>query len=123
MRSVWMFISSLAVVIAIGATAYYFFPKQQAIPAGPFPLVDSHLLVLPAGNPLLAADKTQFHRWLPVYCGADMFLESPPQPHAVEVCVNGTISRVFATTGVRLTRADVLDPRVEAHWREVMGRK
>ncbi len=129
MRNVWMIASGLAVVVAIGGVVYYFFPKQPANPAtaneiGPqMPSTNPRVLVMPVGNPLLTADKTQFRQWMPAYCGADLFLQSEPQPHKVDVCVNGTVSRVLKATGVALTRADVLDPRVKTHWREVMGAK
>ncbi|MDS0836430.1 hypothetical protein N5945_13780, partial [Xanthomonas citri pv. punicae] len=59
MRNVWMIISGLTVVVAIGGAVYYFFPKQPAattsnMPQPPSP--DSRVLVVPAGNPLLTAD-------------------------------------------------------------------
>ncbi|KAF3458076.1 hypothetical protein ACI2T9_23230 [Ralstonia nicotianae] len=121
----WMLVSGAAVVIAIGGAVYYLFPKQAAtnpIPNMPqAPTTESRVLVVPNGNPLLTADKSQFRQWLPAYCGADIFMQASPEPHKVDVCVNGTISRVAGATGVKLTRADVLDPRVKAHWREVMG--
>lgn len=129
MRNVWMIVSSVAVVVAIGGTVYYFFPKHPAEPsttASNVPQVPSggsRMLVVPVGNPLLSAEKGQFRQWYPSYCGADMYLQAQPDPHKVDVCVNGIVSRVTAATGVKLTRADVLDPRVAMHWREVMGAK
>ncbi|CAL8481734.1 conserved protein of unknown function (plasmid) [Caballeronia sp. S22] len=121
----WMLLSGSAVVIAIGGAIYYFFPKQAA--SNPIPSVsqppatESRVIVVPNGNPLLTADKSQFRQWLPPYCGADVFMQAEPQPHKVDVCVNGTITRVAGATGVKITRSDVLDPRVKQHWREVMG--
>lgn len=127
MRSVWMVVSGFAMAVAIGGVVYYFLPRPPAEPdAGAFsvppqPSTGNRVLVLPAGNPLLTADKSQFRQWMPPFCGADMFLQVNPQPHKVDVCVNGTISRIAEATGVTLARADVLDPRVKEHWREVMG--
>ncbi|MGS0621270.1 hypothetical protein NO430_21750 (plasmid) [Xanthomonas oryzae pv. oryzae] len=126
MRNVWMIVSGLAVVVAIGGAVYYFFPKQSAATTSnvpQLPSTDNRVLVVPAGNPLLNADKAQFRQWLPPYCGADIFLQSQPEPHKVDVCVNGTVQRVASATGIKLSRADVLDSRVRAHWREVMGAK
>lgn len=127
MRNVWMIVSSVAVVVAIGGTVYYFFPKQAAGPAtsaSNVPQLRSdggRMLAVPAGNPLLSAHKAQFIQWYPPYCGADMYLQAQPSPHKVDVCVNGIVSRVATATGVKLTRTDVLDPRVKTHWREIMG--
>lgn len=123
-RLYWMLVSAAAVVIAIGGAVYYFFPKQPTSNpiSGPQPPAkETHVIVVPNSNPLLTADKSQFRQWLPPYCGADVFMQAEPQPHKVDVCVNGTITRVAGATGVKLTRSDVLDPRVKQHWREVMG--
>ncbi len=129
MRNFWMIISGAALVVGVSGAVYYFFPKhpvnpdELSTPALQSPQTDSRVLVVPASNPLLTADESQFGEWLPPYCGADIFLQSQPQQHKVDVCVNGTVSRVAAATGVKLARADVLDPRVKARWREVMGAK
>lgn len=129
MRS-WMIVSSVATVVAIGGAVYYFFPTQPADPAVSDasimpqpPSTGSRVLIVPAGNPLLSADRSQFQQWFPAYCGADMFMKPEPKSHDVDVCVNGIVSRVADATGVKLSRADVIDPRVKAHWREVMGAK
>ena len=121
----WMLVSGAATVIAIGGATYYFFPKQSA--SNPeshtvqTPATEPHVLTVPSQNPLLTADKSQFRQWLPPYCGADIFMQANPEPHKIDVCVSGTITRVTGATGVKLTRSDVLDSRVKAHWREVMG--
>ncbi|MBD4463558.1 hypothetical protein GUG82_02230, partial [Xanthomonas citri pv. citri] len=63
MRNVWMIVSGLAVVVAIGGAVYYFFPKQSAATTSNVPQppsTDNRVLVVPAGNPLLKADKAQF---------------------------------------------------------------
>ncbi|SAL00314.1 hypothetical protein AWB81_05873 [Caballeronia arationis] len=130
MRNVWMIVSGIATVVAIGGVVYYFFPKQPAEPVvsdpssvPPLPSTGGRVLVVPAGNPLLSANRSQFQQWFPAYCGADMYIQPEPKSHDVDVCVNGIVSRVADATGVKLTRADVTDPRVKAHWREVMGAK
>ena len=121
----WMLVSGAAVVIAIGGAVYYFFPKQPASSPGPNmlqpPATEPHVLTVPNQNPLLTADKSQFRQLMPPYCGADIFMQANPEPHKIDVCVSGTIARVTSATGVKLTRSDVLDSRVKAHWREVMG--
>ncbi|MET3148699.1 UNVERIFIED_ORG: hypothetical protein ABIB63_004559 [Xanthomonas axonopodis] len=69
MRNVWMIVSSLAVVVAIGGAVYYFFPKQLAATTSnvpQLPSTDNRVLVVPAGNPLLTADANQFGRWVPL---------------------------------------------------------
>ena len=86
-------------------------------------VVGGILYVVPARNPLLTADKEQLSQWYPSYCGGDMYNSFPPKAYLVNMCVDGIILRVAMATGVKLTRAEVLDPRVEAHFREVVGAK
>ncbi|BBU33346.1 hypothetical protein IAG25_34790 [Caballeronia sp. EK] len=121
----WMLISGAIVAVAVGGAVYYLFPRQPSTGAVPnmqqTPPAEAHVLIVPRENPLLTADKSQFRQLMPPYCGADIFMQANPEPHKVDVCVSGTISRVSSATGVKLTRSDVLDPRVKDHWREVMG--
>ncbi|MGX8287805.1 hypothetical protein CAI18_23230 (plasmid) [Xanthomonas citri pv. punicae] len=129
MRNVWMIVSGLAVVVAIGGAVYYFFPEQ---PAGKtsnvqqLPSNDGHVLVAPAGNPLLNADANQFGRWVPLYpirCGEIVFDKADPRAPNFSFCIGEIKRRVTTATGYQLSREDVLDYRVKAHWREVMGAK
>ncbi|MEG4582206.1 hypothetical protein QUA71_21710 [Microcoleus sp. MON1_C5] len=72
-------------------------------------------------NPLLTATRKQFDRWLPSYCGPDLYLNKNAKPHSVEVCINGTIERIESSTGIVLSKEDVTDTRVKTHWQQIMG--
>ncbi|MBV6885916.1 hypothetical protein Xkhy_21135 [Xanthomonas axonopodis pv. khayae] len=129
MRNVWMIVSGLAVVVAIGGAVYYFFPKQPAATTSnvpQLPSTDNRMFVVPAGNPLLHADANQFGRWVPLYpirCGEIVFDTADPKAPNFSFCVGEIKKRVTTATGYQLSREDVLDSRVKAHWREVMGAK
>ncbi|MEN9119151.1 hypothetical protein [Xanthomonas euvesicatoria] len=132
MRNVWMLVSGLAVVVAIGGAVYYFFPKQPAgqTAAAPnaqlSPSTDSRVLVVPTGSPLLTADANQFGRWVPLYpirCGEIVFDKADPKAPNFSFCIGEIKKRVTTATGYQLSREDVLDSRVKAHWHEVMGAK
>ncbi|MBO9757360.1 hypothetical protein [Xanthomonas phaseoli] len=129
MRNVWMIVSSLAVVVAIGGAVYYFFPKQLAATTSnvpQLPSTDNRVLVVPAGNPLLTADANQFGRWVPLYpirCGEIVFDKADPRAPNFSFCIGEIKKRVTTATGYQLSRDDVLDSRVKVHWRDVMGAK
>lgn len=132
MRNVWMIVSGLAVVVAIGGAVYYFFPKQPAEPVTTtsnvpqLPSTDSHVLVVPDGNPLLTADRGQFDRWVPFYpirCGEIVFEKTDPKAQHFAFCIGEIRRRVARATEKQLSREDVLDPRVKMHWQEVKGAK
>lgn len=119
----WMLVSAAAVVVGLGTVVYYFFPTRLLSPELDAATQSSVIVgakVIPK-NILLTAEKGEFRQWFPVYCGADMYIEENPKPHKVNVCLNEIISRVQTQTNIKLTRADVLDPAVKAHWRNVMG--
>ncbi|WP_445657597.1 hypothetical protein [Achromobacter sp. NCFB-sbj8-Ac1-l] len=127
MRNVWMIVSSFAVAVAIGGAVYYFFPRQPTAitpSASQMPSTEGHVLILSTGNPLLSAVKGQLDRWVPFYpirCGEILFEKSDPKAQHFEFCINEIQRRVSGAAGKDLSREDVLDPRVKAHWREVMG--
>lgn len=129
MRNVWMIVSSLAVVVAIGGAVYYFFPKQLAATTSnvpQLPSTDNRVLVVPAGNPLLTADANQFGRGGPLYpirCGEIVFDKADPRAPNFSFCIGEIKKRVTTATGYQLSRDDVLDSRVKVHWRDVMGAK
>ncbi|SAL75428.1 hypothetical protein AWB67_04759 [Caballeronia terrestris] len=133
MRNVWMIVSGLATVVAIGGAVYYFFPKQPAEPivsdasnVPQHPSTGSRVLVVPAGNPLLTADAAQFSRWVslyPIRCGEIVFEKADPKAKNYSFCIAEIRRRVATATGQQLSRDDVLDPRVRVHWREVTGAK
>lgn len=121
MRNVWIFVSGV-VVILVGGGAYWMISKQD------IPLPQEEILApapeiapVTTGNPLLTANKTLLRQYYPPYCGADMYIDNSPNPHKVEVCINGIISRVSKATGVKLTAEDIKSPEVKAHWLKVMG--
>ena len=136
MRNVWAWISGQAVaatvvvvVITIGAGAYYFVSRQWTPPPLPdsgapqMPPVDGQVLVVPAGNPLLTADARQFGMWIPVYpirCGEILFEKDNTKAQHFAFCIGEIKRRVARATAKQLSREDVLDPRVKAHWHEVM---
>ena len=87
------------------------------------PPVDGQVLVVPAGNPLLTADARQFGMWIPVYpirCGEIVFQQADPRARNFSFCVDEIKRRVATATHQHLRRDEVLDPRVQAHWRDVM---
>lgn len=132
MRNVWIFISGLVVVAAIGGAVYYVFSQQPANLAMPdasvpqMPMADTQVLVVPAGNPLLTADREQFDRWVPLYpirCGEILFEKVDTKAQHFAFCIGEIKRRVARATEKQLSREDVLDPGVKAHWHEVMGGK
>ncbi len=131
-RFYWMLVSGAAVVIAIGGAVYYFFPTQPTEPvvsphdAQQPPSMDSRVLIVPAGNPLLTADASEFGRWVPSYpirCGQILFEKANPKAPNFSFCVDEVRKRVATSTGHQLSREDVLDGRIKAHWLEVTGGK
>lgn len=114
--------AALMLSLTIGLWGYkYLMPNGNQSP-GPIE-VDNSQSESQFNNPLLNATRTQFDRWLPAYCGPDLYLDRKVKPHAVEVCIEGTIDRIESNTGIKLTRDQVLDPRVRSHWRSAMGVK
>ncbi len=133
MRNFWIFVSKLGMIVAVGGSIYYFSPHRQ-IGVGPTtsPTAQElaapidHVVVTPGANPLLTANAAQFDRWFPSYpmpCGAILFEDPKRKQGKVDFCVQEIVKRVGMTTGIQIARADVLDPSVQAHWRDVMGRK
>lgn len=121
MRNVWMIVSGIVIVL-VGGGAYLLVTKQD------MPIKSEEVLIpipepIPAatGNPLLSANKALLRQYYPPYCGADMYIDNPPNPHKVEVCINGIISRVAKATGVQLTVEDIQNSEVKEHWLKVMG--
>lgn len=103
MRSIWILISSLAVVIVIGGGTYY---------------------LLPGRNPLLTASAGEFHMWVPFYpirCGEILFEKNDPKAPHYSFCVREMRERVAVYGQKEISREDILDPRVQVHWREVMS--
>lgn len=133
MRNVWMLISGLAMVVAIGGSVYYFFPKQSPVnPAEPSsivqlaPLTDSPVLVVPVGNPLLTGSRDQLERWVslyPIRCGEIVFEKIDVKSWNFNFCIGEIRRRVLHNTGTSISRDDVLDTNVAAHWRKVMVAK
>ena len=126
MRNVWMIISGLAVVVAIGGAVYYFFPKQsdtsnESLLSSP----ERQVTVVPNENPLLTADAGLFDRWIPFYpirCDEIVFDKVDPKKN-FSFCIGEIKRRVARATGYQLSNDEVLDPRVNARWHEVMGSK
>ncbi|WP_084010144.1 hypothetical protein [Pandoraea oxalativorans] len=132
MRSVWMVVSGFAMAVAIGGAVYYLLPRQSAEPDAsafsvpPQPSNDSRVRVVPADNPLLTASRRQLGRWVPLYpirCGEILFENADPTARNFTFCIGEIRNRVAHYTGASISRNDVLDPRVKAHWQEVMGAK
>ncbi|GJH13558.1 hypothetical protein CBA19CS11_31990 [Caballeronia novacaledonica] len=128
----WILVSGAAVVIAIGGAVYYFFPAPPADQTSnrsnqtQAPSQDSRMLVIPAGNPLLTADANQFGRWVPSYpirCGEIVFQKATSKVPNYSFCVSEIRKRVTTATGYQLSRDEVIDSRVAAHWREMTGAK
>src|SRR4051812_19487768 len=126
MRSVWMFISGLAVVIGVGGFVYYYFPQQQVGALSSIGNSSGHsaskarVLIMPADNPLLTASTAQFKGWFPIYpinCGEVLFKESNPKAYRVSSCISEIATRVKASTGIQLKLENILDPRVKDQWK------
>lgn len=126
MRSVWIFLSSVAVVIAVGGIYYQFLPRPDVdlvLPNGGAPPAmrsEPQVTVLPPGNPLLAADALQLDMWIPSYpipCGEIVFGAAYNRARNFAFCLGEIRSRVAKYAKQELSDQDVLDPRVRAHWR------
>ncbi|RWA36998.1 hypothetical protein [Xylella fastidiosa] len=129
MRNVWMIVSGFVVFVAIGGSVYYFFSKKPVTTTfnvQELPSIDNHVLKAPTGNPLLTANIGQFDRWVPLYpiqCGEIVFDRADPNALNFSFCIDQIKKRVALGTGYQLSSDDVLDPRVKAHWHEVMRAK
>lgn len=126
MRSIWIFLSSVAVVIAVGGSYYHFIPRPDVDPAlpnssaPPAMPAEPQLMVLPPGNPLLAANALQLDMWIPSYpipCGEIVFGAADARARNFAFCLGEIRSRVAKYAKQELSDQDVLDPRVRAHWR------
>lgn len=132
MRSIWIYLSSVALVVAIGGAVYHFTPQPQADMTSPG---NSELQTLPdqgrtplvsAGNPLLAASELQLDLWIPIYpipCGDIVFGAADDPARHFSFCVREIRNRVFFHANLELSDEDVLDPRVSAHWRATVRRR
>lgn len=128
MHKVWILISSLAIVVLIGGTAYFVqLPVNPGTPmtaAPQMPADDQTRRVAPGANPLLTANPQQFRMWVPLYpipCGEIVFEKADQKDREFSICVDEIRRRVPTVTGYPLDRVDVLDARVKAHWHNVMG--
>lgn len=128
MRNVWIFISSLAIVVAIGGAVYYLFPRAEtnARSSSRIPDVsrpESQVFVVPAGNPLLTADAHQLRIWIPSYpirCGEIVFEQADQKARNFSFCIAEIKRRIASHTKQEMRREDIFDPRVKAHWHDVM---
>jgi hypothetical protein len=115
---------TVILIVSISAGLYFF---KYSTPQDDFDKHTQPININPSealdNNPLLTATRMQFDRWLPSYCGPDLYLNRKAKPHSVEVCINGTIGRVESNTGIKLSKEDVTDPRVKTHWQQVMDVK
>lgn len=119
MRS-WMLITAIAVVVGVGGLVYYIFPRSPV----DAPRMPPKIIVQPeqkTGNPLLTASYEQFSRWFPNHCEAALYFRPTENAHTRDVCIFNVTQRVESSTGVRLTRNDILDPAVLEHWKQVTG--
>lgn len=132
MRSIWIFLSSVAVVIAIGGAIYHFIPRpgadleQVSVSDPRVPPTEPQVLVIPAGNPLLAADALQLDLWIPRYpipCGEIVFGAADDRARHYSFCLSEIRDRVALYAKQKLSKEDVLDPRVRAHWRATARRQ
>jgi len=132
MRSIWIFLSSVAAIVAIGGTVYHFIPRPQTESTLPG---NSELqalsggrgvLVVPDGNPLLVASELQLGMWIPKYpipCGEIVFGAGDDPDGHFSFCVRQIRSRVAFYANLELSEDNVLDPRVRAHWRATVRRR
>lgn len=103
MRSMWILPFSLVAIILIGGGGYYLFPAR---------------------NPLLTASAGQLHKWVPFYpirCGEILFEKNDPQTPHYSFCIGEIRKRVAIYVQKDISREDVMDPRVQVHWRQVMS--
>jgi len=125
MRSIWIFLSSVAAIVAIGGTAHLISrPEAELALSGNSELramsPERRIPVAPAGNPLLAASELQLDMWIPIYpipCGEIVFGAADERARHFSFCVREIRNRVFFHSNLELSDEDVLDPRVRAHWR------
>lgn len=131
MRSIWIFLSSVAVVVAIGGTFYHFVPwsgtdAEPAVGETRLPSVEPQVVVIPGSNPLLAATEQQLDMWIPLYpiaCGEIVFGVADDRARHFSFCIREIRNRVAFYANLALSDDDVLDPRVRAHWRATVRRR
>ena len=129
MRNVWIIISGLAVGVAIGWSVYYFFLKQSDTSnVSLLSSLENYVPVLANENPLLTANVGQLDKWIPFYpiqCGEIVFEKADPKDKELyfSFCIGEIKSRVALETGHQLSNDEILNPRVKAHWHEVMESK
>ena len=104
-------------------TGIYLMKHFRTLDRGEIQVEPLHREALPSEskNPLMEASRSEFDRWLPPYCGPDLYLSKGAKAHSIDVCVEGTIQRVKTATGIQLSRADVLNPTVRDRWKSTMG--
>lgn len=114
MRSLWTLIVAFVAGTATGGGAVYVFQSSQpAVAAAP-------------ANPLLTANRAAMLRLVPNFfapCGRIVFEDATTAPSEKERCVDEIKTSVWHQEQVRLTEADVLDPRVRAQWLKVVRGK
>jgi len=120
-----------AVLLGIGGAVSYIVVKKlssdttdaaTAMPAFPGMPV---MVIEPgqrSGNPLLTATDMQFDMWFGRYCFGHLhYYRHESSDLDIERCLLNVGREVEASTGVRLTREQMLDPEILVRWKKMKG--
>lgn len=116
----WCLLAALVVGYAV-ITLLRHTPEPTPPFGGP-PPAPTTALPVPAGNPLLTADKEALARWYPSTCFAELYMKSPSfGGRLVPGCIHDVEVRVKAETGYVLTDDDLYSFDTIAHFKRLYG--
>lgn len=123
MRNVGIFTVVIAVAV-ISVVIYQMQPAEPVVEQPPAPTQPAPVTPAKEANPLTVATYGQFRMWVtrfPIPCNEIVYAKPEPEHIHYDFCIGIIIDRVAEETNVKLTKADVLDPKAKARWAEVMG--
>ena len=118
----WILIIVALVMVGSGVTVLVMHQNTVSLPAEQTPALTPSASAQPSGNPLLTATKGQLDKWLLLDCAAQLYLANEFTDEASKRrCIPSVIAEVESDVNIKLTTAQVVDPAVKAHVRQIYG--